>query len=366
MSIELKIMQLIGQAEDLPDGDSKVALLDQAIKLAASHQLRQLEYSAKKSYADAAIKAGRAEQMLVHFPWILAYAMENPAEADPGVVLWLYAWAIFMVIDHPKVEKKQILAAIEDWSEKMLQTEIPTYIIPGQRIEFQVHLGNTEEAERAVQEFYTLFARIKQKKKLYWEQYLVAYFREKIGRLDEAKTILDPCLVQEIDDEYCRLAKSMMLIPLLRLGETELAEVQFQFCQKTFPNHSLEIAGIGSMIAYQALVGSWENAVLLFEKSFPTASTGLLGLNYCVYIRGTIHLLKRIPKDLETLSLRLPANHPTYREDGKYAINDLLTYFSDQRTAILSAIDFRNENTFQIDYHTRWDGWAEEIMPPLR
>lgn len=363
MDIEFEIGELIEQADEMPIGDSKIALLDQAIKLATSHQIRTLEFEAKVLYSEAAIEARREKYFLVHFPWILSYAKEKPEEVDMEHIIWLYSMAIYTLIEHPNIPLSKIEEVISSFEELGKETGIPHIEVLADRIAHQVHLGKINEAGKTFQEILAILTQGRRKKNQSWARYISGYYLEKTGNLEQAFELLNPFLTHEIkNEEFNLLAKTLMLIPLLQLGEYEKAKEHFHFCLAKIPIHAEEAPCLGDLIAYQAVTGDWEKAIHLFEKTLLTLEGVHAEFGYCAFIRGVIHLLKRIPKDHETLSLRIPSWHPTYREDGKYVISELLNYFTDLRTSILSAIDQRNGNTFFLDYHVRWDRLADEIQ----
>jgi hypothetical protein len=63
-----QIKSLISQAESLPFGDTKVSLLEQAVKIADVHQDEEMGYETRDELITAATFSGKAHLTLVHFP----------------------------------------------------------------------------------------------------------------------------------------------------------------------------------------------------------------------------------------------------------------------------------------------------------
>ena len=89
---QTQVEELLDQAGELPDGPSKLALLEEAVRLADVHQDVALGDEVRSDLIRVAKFSGYPEKALVAFSWRLAQADRDPDNFPEKDLLWEYKW----------------------------------------------------------------------------------------------------------------------------------------------------------------------------------------------------------------------------------------------------------------------------------
>ena len=103
-----QVEELLEQAGDLGHTPAAVAVCEQAVALADSHNDVGLGFAAREALIEAATFAGRPDAAIVAFSWCLAQSDRNPEEFPEGGLLWQYKWIVDNVADFPNISSVQI------------------------------------------------------------------------------------------------------------------------------------------------------------------------------------------------------------------------------------------------------------------
>src|SRR5262245_33567715 len=113
-----RIDELVSEAEDLESGPAQVALFEQAVQLADLHQNIPAGFETRMRLIDAAMVAGQPQLMLVAFSWCLSQCDRFPEEFNGEALLWKHRWVVFSLPLFPQVSREQILASLEDMTQR--------------------------------------------------------------------------------------------------------------------------------------------------------------------------------------------------------------------------------------------------------
>src|SRR5688572_13968343 len=87
-----RVEALLEEAEGLSYAPTRVALCEEAVRLADLHNDVPLGYEARMKLVQAASFAGLSEVMLIAYTWCLARYDETPTRFDEHRLLWCMKW----------------------------------------------------------------------------------------------------------------------------------------------------------------------------------------------------------------------------------------------------------------------------------
>lgn len=364
-----QIEQLLQQANQMPMGESRLAIEKQAMDLADLHQLPALGFEARLAYCKTAGEFSLYSRTLPHFPKLLNYADEHPGATRPTTLFYLYTVAVFALLDIPQIQQKDLHAALLDLEARMRKFGIDDLRILQDMVIAHFLLGNDEIAAGYYQEIEEGFAFPKEldisrsEAYRYGLIYSAGFYLLYIRKWEDALRILAP--LEDINSEespYPGLARSLTLIPLLATGDSPKAMQHLETSLRDFPDEPGSLAMFGDLMAALAMTHRFPEAISLFEQSIKHLMVRDKGISYLVWLRGVEHLLKRIPStEPQMLKLRIPNQHPLHRPDGTYAIASLLEHFAQERRALLAALTERNQSESFRQYHLYWDQMADQF-----
>lgn len=139
---------LIERARTLPYGDTKVSLLEEAVRIADTYQDTLRGYEARMDLTDAAILGGQPEKALISFSWCLKQLDLNPMQYNAHKLMWQYKWIAVNLISFPEISLEQIESVFED--VKLRFTELGYNHRTYYKLKFMLawHRGEFELAEK--------------------------------------------------------------------------------------------------------------------------------------------------------------------------------------------------------------------------
>src|SRR5262245_23488817 len=109
------VAMILAEAAGLDDGPGKVALLEEAVRLADHAHDVDAGFEARLRLMEAALVCGSADVLLIAYSWCLAQAEREPDHFGLYQVLWRYRWAIVFLPVFPEISRVQIVNAVADW-----------------------------------------------------------------------------------------------------------------------------------------------------------------------------------------------------------------------------------------------------------
>lgn len=343
-----QVRTLISQSHLLEEGDSKIMLLEEAVRLADICGDFTLRHSARTLLINAATFGGAPEKALVAYSWCLAqYDGGREQEMDEWMLLWMYKWIMSNITSFPQIGKAQIEEMLDDMAaryERAGYSLRPNYMLRNRIYKFWDE-AKAEEFFRKAQETY----------------------RDSASdcaacELDDAVSF---ALRQKDDAEAARLAVPIiegrlrcgsipkitfanLLLPLLRLGRLDEAlSLHLQGYRLVARAGRGYVSSVAAHIAFLAVTGNSDRAVRIFEKHLADASTlADLASKFDYYVAAWF-LLDEL-RERETLKLRLPRPLEIYDESGTYQTSRLAGWFLRQSQTLAARFDARNES----DYYT--------------
>ncbi len=302
-----QINQIIDQVNKLPNGNTKIGLLEEGIRLADLHQREDIGYELREELIEVSTFWGAPEKALLAFSWILAEYDRNPDQYDLHHLLWQYKWVIASLDDFPHISLQQIDQAMEDMSRRYKESGLglrPLYKIAcehamtrkdREKVKYFQKLWRSEKidhgndcsaCERDSQVSYYLF----------------------VNDLERALKAAEPILSGKMKcGEVPHVTLPELLLPLLRKKEINLAVDYYLWAAKILNRDPDFIAEYGKLMTFLALTSNFKEGIKIFEKMLPAVlEAKALSRRFTFQLGASLlfHYLQDSGKD--SISLRLP------------------------------------------------------------
>lgn len=349
-----QVRELFSQSYYLEDGDSKIMLLEEAVRLADICGDFELQYDARDLLINAATFGGAPEKAIVAYSWCLAqYDQRHAQGMDEWRLLWMYKWILTNIASFPQISKAQIEEMLDDMAARYVRAGFslrPNYMLRNRIYRFW-------DEEKAADFFYKA-----------QETYRDSASDCAACELDDAVSF---ALRQQDDAEAARLAVPIiqgrlrcgsipkitfatLLLPLLRLGRTdEAVSLHLQGYRLVARNGKGYVSSVADHLTFLAVTENFDRAVRIFEKHLADACSLADLASKFDYYEASWFLLDNLQESgRETLKLRLPRPLEVYDESGTYQTAHLAAWFLRQVQTLAARFDARNES----DCYTRGIG----------
>lgn len=146
-----KIYDLMSSARELNDTPEALALAEEAVQLADSHNDAELSYAARMRLMDVTAFSGDSDKLLVAFSWCLAHAdkqvEKSPANSFSGwELLWKYKWVTDKLVHFPRISRAQIFSTVDDFESRCRKAGYNDRAALSLRCSVEMDLGNLPAA----------------------------------------------------------------------------------------------------------------------------------------------------------------------------------------------------------------------------
>lgn len=339
-------MELLRQANNLPYGTTRLALCEEAVQLADSHNDIPLAYHARMQVVEAACFAGATDAQLVAFSWCLARYDENPEQYSGYDLLWRMKWVSDDLPNYPEIALSQIDAMLNDMERRFQAYCGSIQPVLACRREVLLMVGDLDGA-KAVHKRYTRMSRCFLSNCHACELDANANYFLDVGQ----RAVGIRKLQQVINGNMtCSTVPartySSLLLPLLRVGKAEEA---MAYHKKGYPmvrNLAGRSRNWGEHTLFLALTGNDAKAVKAIEKHFGTVEREADPYTRLGYLRDILVAIECLAERKAKLKLRLPEETAITKPEGVY---DTAALAAQLRTIVVDLsqrFDTRNGNTF--------------------
>ncbi|HEY0098191.1 MAG TPA: hypothetical protein VGB76_04475 [Pyrinomonadaceae bacterium] len=344
-----QVREIIDRSYQLEEGDSKIMLLEEAVRLADICGDFSLAYDARELLINAATFGGAPEKALVAYSWCLAqFDRRGAAEGiDEWLLLWMYKWILNNVTSFPQISKAQIEEMLDDMAARYRRAGYslrPNYMLRNRIYKFW---DETKAGEffRKSQETYRDLASDCAACELDEE----VSFALRQSRDAEAVSLAAPIIQGRLRcDSVPHITFANLLLPLLRLGRMdEAVSLHLQGYRLIARGSKGYVSSVADHLAFLVLTENFDRAVRIFEKHLPDASSlADLAAKFDYYIASWLLLDALHEGGRETLKLRLPRPLEVYEESGAYRTTRLAAWFLQHAQTLAARFDARNESDF--------------------
>lgn len=340
-----QIEELRDQAYVLPEGPSKLAFLEEAVRLADVHQDVVLGDEIRKDLINAATFSGFPEKALVAFSWRLAQRDRDPQKFPERDILWEYKWIADSLTDFPQISRQQIEDAFDDVALRCERSGAGLRAVHKLRWQSAVNMNEPERArehyrkwEQTPRDWNTDCAACEQDDFVEYHLFL----REKENALEFAEPILSGSLrcATIPHNTYARV-----LLPLVQLGQMERAATYHRRGYRLCFNNRKFLSAISSHLRFFALTDNFPQALRLLEKHLEWALESKDLLTQWRFLLAARFSLQRLAEmGYTSLKLRLPKTVLCYREDGTYEVAVVASWLEETCRDLAERFDARNGN----------------------
>lgn len=343
-----KVKELLRRALDLPDGDEKIMMLEDAVRLADTTGDVKLQYEAREDYMEAAYFGGVPEKSLVAYAWCLAQYDRTPDWFWEWKILWRYKWIVNVICDFPQIPKAQIYEMLDDMERRFRASGHGLRAVYRYRYRTEKFFGNREKAisfyhtaEQARKDDLSDCHACETDERVSFNLYTGNDERA----LREAESLLS-------GREKCRSVPqrtyAKLLIPLLRMGRADEAWKYHMRGYQMIASQRSMLDYLCEHLLFLALYGDLKGAARLLEKHFHWTLENTNVFERFMFYRAAWFFLERTEEAGRTvLELRMPRAFPLYNRCGYfYDTPELKEWFAAGARAIAVKFDARNGTPF--------------------
>jgi hypothetical protein len=344
-----QVGRLMAEADGLPDGPAKVALVEEAAALADSHQDVELSFEVRKVLLGVCLSADRSELMLVAFTWCLAQCDRDPKRFPITRILWEFRWVVSSLCTFPEVSKEKISEMLGEMGRRYVQagTSPRSFLLMWRKM--AVDMGDAKLAADTDLAF--------RHSPVDWmtdglptEQGFEITFRLFRNESDKALKAATPFLTRQIrSDHFEGQACAEVLLPMLKQGRAAEAMVYHHRGYKLRGKNVRHLDSVAMHIRFLALTDNLGRAVRLFEKHLPDALRTSNVFNRMRFLIDTVPLLDRLRKAGQARArLRVPSECPLAGAGECPTVPAVRRWMKETAGQLAAAFDTRNGN----DYYT--------------
>jgi hypothetical protein len=339
------VHELFDQAEALGEGPAQLAMLEEAVRLADTHQDDELGYQARRKLIWPAYDIGRYDILMIHFSWCLGHADRHPQQHQRDM-LWAYRWVVNGMPGFPEIARDQIENTMEDMARRYAEAGYslrPVHIL--RRTTYKA-LGDRIKAGEADAQILTCprddMADDRNTERAFRISYLT-YAKD----YKQAVYLAEPFLQDMVDDRhFTAMVRSDVLQALARLGRVEEARVYQRQAYSYASQNPRFIGWITDQLEFLAMIGDFPHAIRMAEKHFPAALNHKSKSSHFYFFSAVILLLDRLLRNpsSERTSLLVAENLVPSANSVSWPLDELKARLELETQKLSALFDSRNGN----------------------
>jgi hypothetical protein len=342
-----KIEELVDQACFLENGAAKVALLEEAVRLADAHNDAASGFHARMQLVSAAMSAGQPDVMLVAFSWCLSQCDRDPQQFDEEGLLWEYKWIVEEVPIFPQVSRAQIDDMLRDMEKRYTKVGSSLHAVHQLRRDVSMYMGDRAAALAAAE----VLDRTHRDRLSNCEACVLDGTVEYLLFLDKPSQALEkagPILKgRQSCAEVPHRTFARVLLPLLQEWEVQQALAYHRQGYKMIARNPKFLSQHGMHLTFLTLTDNLARGVRLLERHLPMAlATTGLAWRFDFYLAAQLLLERLAEKGKEVLKLRLPQTFALWNEKERYQVENLACWLTQQLRDLAGRFDARNGNAY--------------------
>lgn len=349
-----QVGRLIQQAGMLGDTLTSLSLLEEAARIADSHNNVELGMAARESLMYTARSLMRGDVLIAAFTWVLARYDRNPSEFVDYGLLHHYRETVGLLANMPGIKREQFDHLAADMIQRHEAAGEPLRQVYISLRNIARDFGDREMA----QEFHE-----KLKHQLTaadaWE--LDSEIEHCLFLEDEARALrlAEPVLRNvSRDDLIDAQILSILLIPLARAGRVSEAVRAQKRSARFMRPQQVYYWSYGKHIAFLALIGEFDVAIKLYRKLQVAALRNTDPLTQLHFFLDAIVFLDRLHEaGYQQIIATFPKTVDVPHVRRKYAVADLRNWIHCRARNLASQFDARNGNNYYGDELKRRCEW---------
>ena len=352
MPTAAEVEQLLSRADSLPYGPERVSLVEEAMRLADTVGDDRLAYDTRFAMIEAANWSGHDDRSVVALAWCWGYVDRNGEAPDLYSLLWRQKWVLGALSGFCRVQKQQIVAMEDDFARRLSDAGYNLRPVEDARWGHRLIFGEGEEADH----FYERWAATERDAMadcLSCDYDSEAWYRLCRHRNEEALSH-----AMDLIDKKKPGCQSVphrtfykATIALLRLGRIEEARALYPRAMRMIggkPGHTGEVT---AQLLYLLRDGEASKALRQVDRHLAFASDNAHDHTRRNFFAATALVLEAVAdKSSRRRKLKLPTEHPLYRDDHTYNTSEIAAWYAAEANELASRFDERNGNTSVSDW----------------
>jgi hypothetical protein len=360
-----RVRRLMAEAAGLPLSTFKLALLQEAVQLADTHNDIDLGIEARRPLMIVARSLLRGDILTVAFTWCLAHYDREPKRFQGRDLFWEHQMVIGQLANLADVTRATLEALLDDLGRRLQAAGRSLYSRFVAQRTLAPDLGDRPLARAASRVIRERFAEDAARDPLHerYEELMTELF---LG--NEERTLeLAPFLLsarsfyRPMADEV----RHRLLLPLLKRGRVaEAAQLEREARRSYYPEQCYYWS-YGERLKWMALTCAAGQAVRCYEecqRAIHSWTDPLTRLHFTLDALVLFDRLKRTGPD--TLSMRLSDLVPVAHDHGRYSVDHLRDWLLREATALAEQFDRRNGTSYfreQLVERAELQRWAAEV-----
>ncbi len=346
--IPRQIAELWDRAGDLEHGPMKVALHEQAVRLADTYRDTHTGWECRRELIEAAIFGEEPEKAIAPLAWSLAACDREPEEFDEAELFWPFKWVVNNAKKIVQVPMPALVGMIDDMEKRFVRQGATLRAVWNARWSLDRFRGLKAEARRN----YALWdatPRDEYADCRACEQDDRVDFLAFDGRLEEAVEAAGPILSGRMKcAEIPKNTYNRVMLPLVKLGRVDEAMAVHRKGHRLISGKPMLVEDAAHHITFLALTDNLARAIKLFETHLPYPREALASgrMDRFDFALAARFLMERVASSRDanaTVALRLPKAFPVFQESGRYDPLALASFFDDEARKLAALFDARNE-----------------------
>jgi len=306
-----EVAMLLDKAEEFKEGPAKVACLEEAARIADTHQDVPLGYQARKKLLPACLDAGQPDLMLVAYSWCLAQCDRDPARFGVDDILWEYRWIISEMPTFPQITRSQIDDALGDITRRYRAAGSTLRAIHLLRVNVGISIKDKPGAAEALGHWKAAardrFSDDPETERAFLADY--HFFQEDYeAGIRQCDSVLKGRMTSE---HFFGSDCADLLYPLWVTGRPDLAEQCHKKGYRYVAWNPRYVDCCGDHVEYLALTGRFPRCIRLIEKHLPVALLARKPNDRMAFLRSMyVFAAKALAAGQSTVTVKLPDGFP--------------------------------------------------------
>jgi hypothetical protein len=340
-----QIGAILDEAQGLQYGPTRVALTEEAVRLADAHADEEEGFDARLKLMTAAVFSGRPDVLMVAFAWCLARYDREPEKFPDFNLLWNYKWVADNLPSFPDVSREQVEAMLNDMERRYRSAGASMHPVHGQWRDALLEMGDLAGARRAAK-------RMASTPRGYLSNCPACVLDADVdflvctGRDEDAVSAAEPIVQGRMRcAEVPHRTLPRLLLPLVRMGRVSEAMTLHRKSYRMIAANPKFIPGWSNHVLLLALTDNMNRAVKLLETHWHDSVTAASRTAAFQFLCAAKFVFDRLVANGTTeLRLRLPSGFALHQEGGVYDVRVLAAWVTDQARELAERFDARNGN----------------------
>ncbi len=340
----VQVDELLYEAAGLEDGPSKIALLEEAVRVADTHGDGYRGYEVRQQLIHTATFGGYPEKALVAFTWCLAQCDREREGRLDYTMMWKYKWVANRLVNFPQIPREQMESVFEDMAKRYRKAGAAMRAVHKIRCTAAMDMGERATAvkyhrawQRSVRDMSSDCPACDRNHHMIY----LLFLGKDEAAVEEAGPILSGAQ-RCAEIPHCTYAR--LLLPLVRLDRVAEAMTYHREGIRLIARNRAFVWELGNHIAFLAVTDNLAAGAKLLERHLAWALETADMTNRFEFYLGARLLLARLREGKRpTIRLRLPA-FPAHEESGTYEIAKLADWFDTETRTLAARFDDRNGN----------------------